>query len=195
MGVSELDPAVAPASADLEDVFHMLVDEYGRSLYQLAYRLTGNDSDARDVLQEGFFRAYQRWSQFEGRANPGTWLHRIVVNCALDLFRRTRARPDRRRPQRVDDYEPVLASRGANPERLAASSEWAHHIEHALQSLTPLERATFVLRHFDGCSIAEISESVGLNGNAVKQHIYRAVRKLRTALTELGANDGTRQRI
>ena len=195
MGVSELDRPATPAPADLEEVFHMLVHEHGRNLYQLAYRLTGNESDARDVLQEGFFRAYQRWAQFEGRSNPGTWLHRIVVNCALDLFRATRARPDRRRPHRVADLEPVLSSGGANPERLAASSEWARHIEVALAGLTPLERATFVLRHFEGCSIAEISESVGLNGNAVKQHIYRGVRKLRTALTELGANDGTRQRI
>jgi RNA polymerase sigma-70 factor, ECF subfamily len=195
MAVTELGRHVQPAAANLEQEFQMLVDRHGRNLYQLAYRLTGNDADARDVLQEGFFRAYQHWGQFEGRANPRTWLHRIVVNCALDLHRATRSRPDRRSPRGLGEVEAALASRGASPERLAASSESARLVERALTRLTALERAAFTLRHFDGCSIAEISESVGLNGNAVKQHIFRAVRKLRIALAEFGATDETRHRI
>ena len=66
----------------------MLVDEYGRPMFRLAYRMTGNEQDAEDVVQETFVRAYRRLDQFESRAHFASWLHRIAANYSIDLIRR-----------------------------------------------------------------------------------------------------------
>ena len=160
----------------------MLVEHHGRNMYQLAYRLVGNVEDAKDVVQESFLRAYRHLDSFEGRADPGTWLHRIVVNCALDFLRAARSRPDRTWVEPVDHMGETLASAAANPERLAASAESGRHIEAALNGLNPVERVAFTLRHFEGCTIEEIARTLKMRNNAAKQHIFRAVRKLRAAL-------------
>src|SRR5713101_512091 len=76
--------------------FRLLVEQHSQVIFRLAYRMTGNEHDADDVVQETFLRAYRQLSRFEERANFGTWLHRIGVNCALDLLR-SRGRIDRHR--------------------------------------------------------------------------------------------------
>ena len=162
--------------------FEALIERESRNMYQLAYRLTGNDQDAQEIVQEGFFRAYRSRDTFEGRADVATWLHRIVANCALDFLRAVRSRPDRRWPQPIGQFADALASPVPNPERLAASAETAREIDRALDTLTPLERTAFVLRHFEGRSLDEIAHTFGIRSNAAKQHVFRAVRKLRLAL-------------
>jgi RNA polymerase sigma-70 factor (ECF subfamily) len=163
-------------------VFSALIERHGRSMYQLAFRLIGDEQDAKDVVQESFLRAYRHLSRFEGRADLRTWLYRIVVNCAVDFLRAAKSRPDRRRGEPIGDLQDTMASAAANPERLAASAETGQQIAAALEGLSPLERATFTLRHFEGCSIDDIAETLGIRSNAAKQHIFRAIRKLRRAL-------------
>jgi RNA polymerase sigma-70 factor (ECF subfamily) len=171
-------------SEDHNREFSALVERYGRNMYQLAFRMTGSEQDAQDVVQESFFRAYRGLSRFEGRADPGTWLHRIVVNCAVDLLRAARSRPDRTRRESISEVADALPSAAANPERLAVSTETGRHIASALEGLTPPERAAFTLRHFEGCSIDEIARTLGIRSNAAKQHVFRAIRKLRLALDD-----------
>lgn len=173
-----------PDSVSQDDIraFSALVERHGPHMYQLAFRLTGHEQDAKDVVQESFYRAYRHLNRFEGRADPGTWLHRIVVNCAVDLLRAARSRPDRKRPESIGRVEDVIASAAPNPERLAASAETGRQILSAMEELSPLERATFTLRHFEGRPIDEIAHTLGIRGNAAKQHIFRAIRKLRLTL-------------
>ena len=162
--------------------FSLLVERHGRKMYQIAFHLTGNVEDAKDVVQESFLRAYRHLDGFEGRADPGTWLRRIVVNCAVDFLRAARSRSDRRCVEPADHILETLASPAANPERLAASAESGRQIEAALSGLSPVERVAFTLRHFEGCSIEEIARTLEIRSNAAKQHVFRAVRKLRAAL-------------
>ena len=67
--------------------FRSLVERHSRAIFKLAFRMTGHEQDAEDVVQETFVKAHQRLGQFESRAHFGTWLHRVAVNCALDLLR------------------------------------------------------------------------------------------------------------
>jgi RNA polymerase sigma factor (sigma-70 family) len=119
------------------------------------------------------------------RANFGTWLHRIAVNCSIDLIR---ARPRRETSHDVADLEvmnaPPVTSKAveASPERLMLSAEVQERISSAMTSLSQMERAAFVLRHFEGHSIEEISRTLGLKVNAAKHSIFRAVKKMRVAL-------------
>ena len=164
------------------DVFLSLIERHRRYLYNLAFRITGNEQDAKDVVQDSLLNAYLHLDGFEQRADLRTWLNRILINCALDHLRSLRRRPDMHEPQSISDLVDTLASSSPDPERLVASADWRRHVSAAMDTMSPLERVTFVLRHFEGRSIAEISEIVGIGGNAAKQHIFRAVRKIRLAL-------------
>ena len=70
--------------------FRMLVAEHSQKMFRLAYRMTGNEQDAEDVVQETFLRAYRRMREFESDVHFVSWLHRIASNCAIDLLRRRR---------------------------------------------------------------------------------------------------------
>jgi RNA polymerase sigma-70 factor (ECF subfamily) len=186
--------AVALARDGDSEAFHALVERHSRAVYRLAYRMTGSPQDAEDVVQETFLRAYRQLGRFESRANFGTWLHRIAVNCSIDLIR---SRPHREAGHDVPDLEhfgatvePGDATR-VSPERLMLSTEVQERISSAMSGLSAMERAAFSLRHFEGRSIEEISQSLGLKTNATKHSIFRAVRKMRLALEPL-ADFGTR---
>jgi RNA polymerase sigma-70 factor (ECF subfamily) len=153
--------------------------------------MTGNASDAEDVVQETFLKAYRQLGRFESRANFSTWLHRIAVNCSIDLIR---ARPHREAGHDaadLDDLSAVEPGQAAqhSPERLMLSTEVQDRVGAAMSALSPRERAAFVLRHFEGHSIEDISRSLGMKTNATKHSIFRAVRKMRAALEPFVAAD------
>src|SRR6185436_68635 len=164
------------------DVFLSLIERHRRYLYNLAFRITGNEQDAKDVVQDALLNAYLHLEGFENRADLRTWLNGILVNCAIDHLRGIRRRPDMYEPQPITDVAETVASSTPDPERLVANADWRRQVAAVMKTMSPLERVTFVLRHFEGRSIAEISETVGIGTNAAKQHIFRAVRKIRLAL-------------
>lgn len=164
------------------DVFLALVERHRAYMYNLALRLTGHEQDAKDVVQDSLLSAFLHLDRFEGRADLRTWLNRIVVNCALDHLRDLRRRPDAYAPTPLSDIAETSPSKTPDPERLAARADWRRLVAAAMEGMSPLERVTFALRHFEGRSIAEIAETVGIGHSAAKQHIFRAVRKLRLAL-------------
>jgi RNA polymerase sigma-70 factor (ECF subfamily) len=128
----------------------------------------------------------------ESRANFGTWLHRIAVNCSIDLIR---SRSHRETGHDAADLDHLGASPMAaetahtSPERLMLSTEVQERIHGAMNALSRMERAAFVLRHFEGHSIDEISRALGLKTNAAKHSIFRAVKKMRVALEPFVAAD------
>ena len=78
---------VIQAQAGDEPAFRRLVERHGRGVFQLAFRLTGSETDAEDVVQDTFLKAYRELKRFEARSSFKTWIHRITVNCAYDLLR------------------------------------------------------------------------------------------------------------
>jgi RNA polymerase sigma-70 factor (ECF subfamily) len=173
-----------------QDAFRVLVERHGRSLFRLAYRMTGNEHDAEEVVQEAMLRAYRRLDKFESRANFGTWLYRIGVNCALDLMRKRKPEASfRQQPSGTgeDEVDPldVAASTDPGPDRLMLSGEVRDKVKAAMMELSPVERTAFVLRHFEGRSIEEIGSTLGLGAGATKNSVFRAVQKLRRTLEPL----------
>jgi len=181
--------AVARAREGDSDAFRLLVDRNSRSIFRLAYRMTGNEQDAEDLVQETFLRAYRNLDLFQERANFGTWLYRIAVNCSLDWLRKRR--PHEELNENIEpDYEgseSVKNSPRTNPDRMILQLEVQERVKAALGELSPVEKAAFVLRHFDGMSIEEISGTLGLRSNAAKHSIFRAVRKMRRALAPIAS--------
>ncbi len=185
--------SVERARAGDDDAFRVLVERYSRRIFRLAFRMTGNEHDAEDVVQETFLRAYRRLNQFESRANFGTWLYRIAVNCSFDVMRARQKHEELHQstnaaeqgdPSRAEEPLQLAASDPA-PDRLALSAEVRREVASALELLSPNEKAAFVLRHFEGASMKEIGEALGIRTNATKNTIFRAVRKLRERLEPL----------
>jgi RNA polymerase sigma-70 factor (ECF subfamily) len=178
--MEETDGAlVGAAKAGDADAFRELVERHGRRVFQLAYRITGNEQDAEDAVQEAFLRAYRQIGKFDGGSSFGTWLYRIAANCALDAIRA--------RGRRLDGAAPIreTPSGDPTPERSALSGEIRERMSEALSELTPVERAAFVLRHFEGMGIEEIGLTLGCQAGAAKNSVFRAVGKLRKALKPL----------
>jgi len=188
MEVTDL-AAVSRARSGDADAFRLLVEKHSRVIFRVAYRMTGNEHDADDVVQETFLRAYRQLDSFEERANFSTWLHRIAVNCSLDLLR-ARGRHDKNRTPLTDgrddeEREVEIASSDPQPDRLLLSAELQKHVAAAMEKLSGNERTAFVLRHFEGMPVEEIGQTLGIQVNAAKHTIFRAVRKLREALEPL----------
>jgi RNA polymerase sigma-70 factor (ECF subfamily) len=173
--------AVALARTGDEDAFRVLVDRHGRAVYRLACRITGRPEDAEDVVQETFIRAFRQLDAFEARANVSTWLYRIAFNCAIDHLR---ARPRRQAAAAAPPVE-THAADAPPADDLVFAREVRSRVSDALGALTTQERAAFVLRHHDGCSIAEICQILGVGSGAAKHAVFRAVRKLRVLLRPL----------
>jgi len=185
MDATEASAALARARQGDSEAFRALVERHSRTVFRLAFRMTGNEQDAEDVVQESFLRAYRQLGRFEARANFGTWLYRIVANCSVDLMRAKQARHDQARGESLDNVIELPAADAPGPERLARSAEIAARVGEALGGLSPLERAAFTLRHHEGRSIDEISKTLGLGISAAKHSVFRAVKKLRIALEPL----------
>jgi RNA polymerase sigma-70 factor, ECF subfamily len=189
MDAIEAAAILARARQGDSDAFRVLVEEHSRSVFRLAFRMTGNEQDAEDVVQESFLRAFSRLGHFESRANFGTWLYRIVANCSVDLMRSKQSRHDQSRAESLEAVASTAAGDGCGPDRLAESAEIGQRVAEAMRELSPLERAAFILRHHEGRSIQEISKMLGLGTSAAKHSVFRAVRKLRVALSPLQAHE------
>lgn len=176
--------AIAQIRAGNADAFRVLVERHSRSVFRLAFRMTGNQQDAEDLVQETFLRAFRQIRRFDGRAGFGTWLYRIAANCSLDLIRARKRRQEQQTPVDEEGQEAAAAavSELPTPDRLAFSGELQQLLRPALDRLSATERTAFVLRHYEGMCIEEISQALGVQPGAAKHSVFRAVQKLRQAL-------------
>jgi RNA polymerase sigma-70 factor (ECF subfamily) len=181
--------AIRAVLAGETEAYRALVIRHSGALFRVAFRITGSEADADEVVQEALLRGYQKLPSFQFQAAFGSWIYRIAVNCAFNFVeRRDREvmRSDARdldgEADRPQDQVPDLA---AGPERLLLSREMAAQQEFAMHALTPLERTAFLLRHVEGQSTSEIGAALSMAPNAVKQAIFRAVQKLRRRLAPL----------
>ena len=174
---------VTKARSGDTDAFRALVERHSRALFRLAFRMTGNAQDAEDVVQDSFLRAYRQLDRFDERASFGTWMYRIAANCSLDLMRvRKRRNQTPVEAEAPNDRAPELPSLAPSPERIALSGEVRERIASAMNELSETERAAFVLRHFEGLRMEEISRVLECEPGAAKHSVFRAVQKLRRAL-------------
>jgi RNA polymerase sigma-70 factor, ECF subfamily len=175
------------------EAFRVLVERHSRALFRLGFRMTGNESDAEDVVQETFLKAYRQLRSFNGRASFSTWLYRIAANCALDLVRARQRRGEKyvagkpvgtavEAAARANDLLASLASPDPSPDRLAMSGEVRERLAAAMNELSAAERTAFVLRHFEGMCIEDVGRALGCQTGAAKHSVFRAVQKLRRAL-------------
>jgi RNA polymerase sigma-70 factor (ECF subfamily) len=177
---------VAQARTGDADAFRRLVERHSRNVFRLAYRMTRNEHDAEDVVQEAFLKAYRSLYRFEERAHFGSWIYRIASNCAYDSLRARERRHENAEPMVIDDASDGPAARIPSdepaPDRVVFGGEVRHRVALAMRRMSAIEKSAFTLRHFEGMSIEEISQALDLDASAAKQSVFRAVRKVRDAL-------------
>jgi RNA polymerase sigma-70 factor (ECF subfamily) len=170
---------VAAAKSGDGDAFGQLVDRHGGRLFQLMLQLAAGDQEmAAELVQEAFVRAWERLDRFDGRSAFYTWLYRLGRNRAIDVLAR-------KRPRAMEDEHLEQASRPVDSGAAQAveRQETQAAVQAALAELSDEQRELILLRDFDGCDYAEISERLEVPVGTVKSRLNRARAALRERLS------------
>lgn len=163
------------------------IEQHSPAVYRLALRLTGDDAEAEDVVQETFLNAFRAIASFEGRSSLSTWLYRIAANAAL--MRARRASPPTLSvddPTQLDEDKSLpraLFDWCCLPERDFETAETRAELERAIRELPDKLRAVFVLRELEGLSTEAAAEALDVSAEVVKTRLHRARLWLRQRLT------------
>ena len=170
---------VSAAQAGDSRAFEALVRATYTDVYALAYRLTGNEEDARDVVQEAYLRAFKGLKRFRGEARFSTWMYRITANCASTAL-------SKGKKHRHEELEDQAALADAHPEHdpeAAGDAELLRaRLNDALEELPPRLRAVVVLRDMYDLPHSAIADELGISEAAAKVRLHRARRRLRERL-------------
>ncbi len=184
-------------SANPSRAIPALFIEFGPRTYALALRITGSASEAEDVVQETFTQALRKWSTFEGRADPGTWLYAIAARFAKRRFRKRGDGSTRRSKLKSfseltpmkDDSVIDLAIDRRQPADPLMRAEARAMVQTAILALPPQYRVPLVMKDILELPLEECAQALGLKLDTVKTRIHRARLALRKVL-----NDGLRTR-
>jgi RNA polymerase sigma-70 factor (ECF subfamily) len=167
---------VARAVAGEREAFDELVRCTHRDAYGLALRLTGDEEDARDVVQDAYLRAYRGLPRFRGDARFTTWLYRIVANCAAT---HTGKRARHRHDPLPDDSAIIDTRPEHDPVMRSEVDDLRRRVDDAVRELPPRLRAVVVLRDIHDLPHEAIAAELGISVSAAKVRLHRARRRLR----------------
>jgi RNA polymerase sigma-70 factor (ECF subfamily) len=172
--VANLQTRNLPSQAD----FHAAISDRSDRWFAACLKITRNRDMAEDAVQDALLNAWNKRHQFDNTARLDTWIHRIAVNAALQLLRKNR-------PAAFETLEVDIEDEGETPESVRAEQELGKTLSSAMTNLSEFERVCFVLKHLEQWRLREIAEEVGSDVGAVKQAVFRAVRKLRVRMSGL----------
>ena len=197
MNKPEISSTTLPASRDDQDLvaltlsgcqeaFEAIMRRNNQRLFRLARSIVNNDSDAEEILQESYIRAYTRLAGFRGDASLSTWLGRIVVNEALGRLRHNRARPVFEPLDTVvEDTTVVPFTRlPKGPEHNVLNADLRRLLETEIDRLPEAFRTVFMLREVEQLSVQETAQLLDIPPATVKTRCFRARQVLREALSE-----------
>lgn len=159
--------------------FAELVARYQGPIYNAAYRVLGNPEDASDIAQGVFLKIAERLDGYDSRFKFFSWIYRIAINESLNVLR------SRRHDEPLDTETELPGPESANPEWKASQAELSRRIQGALMGMKADDRVVVTLRHFSGCSYAEIAQVLEVDEKTVKSRLFEARRRLRLLLKDL----------
>lgn len=164
--------------------FELLLQPHRQGLLNMAYRMTGNLEEAKEVCQEALIKIYRYLIKFKKGKSFKSWIYKITLNSTYDFLRRKKKYDDI-----VESQKGVLPVAGLDPERQLMNREIKEKIEASLQNLSPKEKAVFLLRDGEGFSVEETSEVLGSSSISVRTHLSRARQKIRAQFEKIGLAD------
>ena len=160
-----------PSQAD----FHRAITDRSDRWYSACLKITRNPDLAADAVQDALLNAWNKRDQFRSTSRLDTWIHRIAINAALNLLRKSR-------PGVFEALETDVEDLDSGPDQSLLDYELESQLAEALARLTEVERVCFVLKHLEQWRAKEIAAELGINEGRVKQAVFRAVKKLRVDL-------------
>ncbi|HEX2842376.1 RNA polymerase sigma factor [Hyphomicrobium sp.] len=196
MTYPQRDAAARTAESDLvsralskdEAAIRAIIQANNRRLYRAARSIVKDDSEAEDIVQEAYLRAFSALDRFRGDSSLSTWLTRIVINEALQRLRRAHGAPlpaDEGFP--LHEAQVIQFPTGdptVDPERATAQKQLCRLLERAIDDLPEEFRVVLVARVIETMSVEETAQLLGLRPETVKTRLHRARRLLRDALSE-----------
>jgi len=184
VSMTEEPPAAPPPIPDPGATLQGLFEEHNRLIFHTAYRVTGNATDAEDVLQTIFLRLVKRPPAALVPGNAGGYLRRAAINASLDLLRsRKRSRLVALDQQVIEEIEPAVDG-ASDPDRRFASRELRDRLRRELAKVNPRAAEMFVLRYFEGYRNSEIGPMLGTSRMTVAVTLHRLRKRLSVALAE-----------
>jgi RNA polymerase sigma-70 factor (ECF subfamily) len=165
-------------------LFELLMRRHNQRIYRVARAILRDDTEAEDVMQDTYVRAYQHLNQFEGRAKFSTWLTRIAVHESLARAeRRGRFEPFTSDDSNFDgDPMAYVPSKDRSPEQMASNRELGDLLETAILALPETYRTVIIMRDIEEMTTAETAEVLGITEENVKVRLHRARTLLRDEL-------------
>jgi RNA polymerase sigma-70 factor (ECF subfamily) len=160
------------------EAFGALFDALRTPIFNIAYRMVGDQDDASDICQTTFIKAFQSIHDYDPRYKFFSWIYRIAVNESINHVKRNA----RRAP--LPEDEPAA---GRSPDEDAHGHELGAIIQKALMRLTERQRALVILRHFRGCTYRQMAHILEIPDSTVKSDLYTARQRLQEVLTAAGA--------
>jgi RNA polymerase sigma-70 factor (ECF subfamily) len=179
---------VERAKAQDEAAFEQIMNLYADRLYSYILRMVGNATDAEDLVQETFLRAYQGLPNFDGRASLGTWLYRIATNLCIDHQRRRARRAPTVSYSALDDEDGEPAEwdfpdqQTPNPLEAALNRELEAVVEEAIGKLSPKLKTVLLLYDVEELSYEEIARVLGIPIGTVKSRLNHARTQIQKAV-------------
>lgn len=186
--------AVLPQNKDLPDeelvqrilagetaLYEILMRRYNQRIFRVARAILKNDTEAEDVMQDAYVRAYSKLEQYAGDARFSTWLTRIAVHeCLARLRKQKRFTP--MEEIETHDSPGILKALGSNPEEQLVATELRTVLEAEIDRLPKIYRAVFILREVEEMSTIDSAIALGITEKAVKTRLHRAKALLRSRL-------------
>lgn len=169
------------AQAGDSEAFHQLVVLHDEKIMTLAFQLTQNKTDAEDLYQEVFIKAYKSISKFRFQSAFYTWLYRITVNTFYYLKRSQNKMPIQ---EALEDGSDHLLNISEEPNDFPERNEIIIAVKKAAENLPQKQRTAFLLKHMQNLKIREISGIMGIGEGTVKKYLFRAMEKLRIELKD-----------
>ncbi|MEO8809735.1 MAG: RNA polymerase sigma factor [Rhodanobacter sp.] len=184
---------VALVRGGQREAFRQIMQRCNQRLFRVARAVIGEDSEAEDVLQESYMRAYHKLDSFRGDSTLSTWLTTIVLNEARGRLRKRRPMVGLEQVDAApDDTHQVIRFPskfgGEDPAASAARAQIRHLLEHAIDELPSAFRVVYIMREVEDCSVDETASQLGIKPGTVKTRLHRARRLLRLALHDRLAN-------
>jgi RNA polymerase sigma-70 factor (ECF subfamily) len=175
---------VDPTNLPVEE----LLQKHMPRVYNLAYRLLGNQTDAEELTQDVLLQVLRKWESFRGESSLATWLHRITLNAALSYRRKRAVREEHRDATPLDEVSSgstpggVFRQWSVTPEQELLNQETQELIENALARLPAHYRDVFVLADVEGLSNQEIADVLKEEVSTIKSRLHRARLTMRSIL-------------
>jgi len=172
-----------------ESGFNELICRYDRNVLSIALKYVNDRDDAKDIYQEVFIRVFRGLKKFQFKSEFSTWLYRITTNVCLTFIRagkkQTMMRIDNDMETEAIDNIAGTDDESNSPEEFLLRNEFTSNVNEALEKLSPKQKMIFILKHFEGYKIREISKMLNSSEGTIKKYLFEANHKLRIHLSEL----------